>query len=315
MTHVSAQRQRLPQGGWHFHHGPMDLIVQADGEPQAVSAAHEDAWRIFVPLLGTLVAELALLRQPVGQACALQGEVARHMWRACQPHRHGFITPMAAVAGAVADHVITAYRRPGVQRAWVNNGGDIALHLCPGTQVRVGLYADPARLDLSQLLHGLMLDGQLLVSAQHRVRGVATSGWGGRSLSLGIADAVTVLAADAATADAAATVIANAVDVQAGGIERRPACDVQDDSDLGERLVTVAVPRLHPALVQRALTAGERRARVLQARGLITAALLSCQGQQRAVGPSNLAHLRCASPTPPVLPLPAASPETALLVR
>ena len=62
------------------------------------------------------------------------------------------------------------------------------------------------------------------------MRGIATSGWRGRSFSLGIADAVTVLAATAAEADAAATVIANAVDLpghpaidtRAGAASSRP---------------------------------------------------------------------------------------------
>ena len=78
------------------------------------------------------------------------------------------------------------------------------------------------------------------------VRGIATSGWRGRSFSLGIADAVTVVARTAAMADAAATMVANAVDLAHPGIRRRPACDLHCDSDLGQRLVTVAVPVLTP---------------------------------------------------------------------
>ena len=54
---------------------------------------------------------------------------------------------MAAVAGAVAQALVVAYRRPGINRAWVNNGGDIALHLAPGQSARLGLYADLARFD------------------------------------------------------------------------------------------------------------------------------------------------------------------------
>jgi uncharacterized protein len=79
-------------------------------------------------------------------------------------------------------------------------------------------------------------------------------------------------------ADAAATVIANAVDVDAAGIERRPAHSLRDDSDLGEILVTVAVPPLAPAAVSQALQRGEAVARRLQARGLVHAAWLVCQG-------------------------------------
>ena len=88
------------------------------------------------------------------------------------------------------------------------------------------------------------------------MRGVATSGWQGRSHSLGIADAVTVLARCAAVADAAATLIANAVDVDHPGIRREPARVLDEDSDLGDRPVTVAVPALDPETIDAALDAG-----------------------------------------------------------
>ena len=110
------------------------------------------------------------------------------------------------------------------------------------------------------------------------MRGVATSGWRGRSFSLGIADSVTVLARDAATADAAATVIANVVNVDAPGIERVPSNALRDDSDLGAIPVTVNVPPLDIPTVQRALRAGAWRARELRAAGLIWSAALVCQG-------------------------------------
>jgi ApbE superfamily uncharacterized protein (UPF0280 family) len=166
-----------------------------------------------------------------------------------------------------------------VQRAWVNNGGDIALHLAPSQSLRVGLYADLARLDAAQLQGGLQLDGHLDVSADMPVRGVATSGWRGRSFSLGVADSVTVLARTAAQADAAATVIANAVNVTDARVQRQPASTLKDNSDLGERLVTTAVPALEPALVLRALKAGLQKAQALRAAGLIFSAALVCQKQ------------------------------------
>ncbi|MEO6033137.1 MAG: UPF0280 family protein, partial [Burkholderiaceae bacterium] len=242
---MSAQRAQLSDGRWHFQHGPIDLVIGAEGAPAAVQAAHAAAWRRFEPLLGELVAELALLRAPLRAAapCPLQGAVARRMWQACAPFAAGFITPMAAVAGAVAQELIEFYERAGITRAWVNNGGDIALHLAPGASVKVGLFADLGAFD-PRTLADLPIDAAMQVDAALPVRGVATSGWRGRSFSLGIADSVTVLAATAAQADAAATVIANAVDVDDARIVRRRACDITDDSDLGELEVTVDVPAL-----------------------------------------------------------------------
>ncbi len=278
---MTAQRARRSDGGWFFQHGPIDIVIGAEGEPAAVAAAHEQAWARFQTVLEELVAELPLLRQAVQGRCVVKGRVARRMWSACEPFSSGFITAMASVAGAVAQELVEHYQRPGIGRAWVNNGGDIALHLAPEHSVRIGLYADLARLDTRQLTDGLDLDGHFEVAHSLPVRGVATSGWRGRSFSLGIADSVTVLARSAAEADAAATAIGNAVDVRHPGIVRRPANQVKDDSDLADRLVTVETSALPPTLVAQALRSGLQCAETLRSAGLIWAAVLVCQGQLR----------------------------------
>lgn len=277
---MPAQRHLLPDGRWHFQHGPIDLVIGAEGSASALAAAHAEAWQRFGPVLDELVAELPALRRPVvAGPSPLHGCIARRMWQACRPLSGQFITPMAAVAGAVAQELIALYQRDGIRRAWVNNGGDIALHVAPGEAVRIGVYANLARLDVRQLMDGLSLDGHFEVTHTLPVCGVATSGWRGRSFSLGIADSATVLACSAAEADAAATVIANAVTLDDPRILRRPACELKDDSDLGALPVTVDVPPLGHAAVQRALHAGLQRAEALRQAGLIWAALLVCQGQ------------------------------------
>jgi ApbE superfamily uncharacterized protein (UPF0280 family) len=285
---MHAERHLLPHHGavprWHFQHGPIDLVIVAEGEAVAVADAHEAAWRRFEAVLPELVAELRALRLPIVGPCPLQGAIARRMWWACRPFHAQFITPMAAVAGAVAQELIAGYEREGIQRAWVNNGGDIALHLAPGASARVGVFADLARFDpIVTDSTSLRTDAGFTVHASMPVRGIATSGWRGRSFSLGIADSVTVLARTAAQADAAATVIANAVNVTDARIERRPANQLQDDSDLGDNEVTVNVPVLDVALVDAALQAGRSRARELQRDGLIHAAMLVCQDRVASV--------------------------------
>jgi ApbE superfamily uncharacterized protein (UPF0280 family) len=283
---MHARHARLADERWHFQHGPIDLVIGAHGDPAAVAAAHAAAWRRFQGVLPELVGELRALRQPVAAApCALQGGIARRMWQACRPYRAPFITPMAAVAGAVAQELIGCYAVDGVARAWVNNGGDIALHLAPGASVRVGLFADLARFDPAAGSVGL--DADFEVTSAMPVRGIATSGWRGRSFSRGIADSVTVLARTAAQADAAATVIANAVDVADPRIVRRPASALKDDTDLGDIEVTVEVPALPAERVEAALQSGARRARELQRDGLIHAAILVCQ--HRAIGVAPVA--------------------------
>lgn len=280
-----AVRQRMADGRWHFQHGPIDCIVSAEGEAGAVAECIEQAWLRFRGVLDELVAELPLLRADLssasGERVAPQGPIAQRMVAACRAHAVGgrFITAMAAVAGSVAEELIACFDDPRIRRAYVNNGGDIALRLGPGASFDVGLFTEPAH-----GLAGLPLDGRFSVDARSTVRGIATSGWRGRSFSLGIADAVTVLANSASQADAAATVIGNAVDVDDPRIVRRPAGEVRDDSDLGHRLVTCAVPMLPPALVERALANGEARAQREIESGRIVAALLCLQGQARACG-------------------------------
>ncbi len=198
------------------------------------------------------------------------------MHAAVWPYRDRFITPMAAVAGSVADHVLEKMLQAApLRRAYVNNGGDIALHLTPGERFTAGVVGDLA-------LPGI--DARVTIGAGDGIGGIATSGWRGRSQSLGIADAVTVLAGDAATADAAATMIANAVNIEDPVIERRPAREVKDDSDLGDLLVTVAVGRLSPEARARALGAGHARAVEIFGQKHIIAAYIQLQGEMVVVG-------------------------------
>ena len=277
---MDAQRARDQDGRWHWRHGPIDLIVVAEGDPLAIEAAHAAAWSRFEGILVELVGELPLLKSAAA-ACP-NGAVARRMWHACRPHRARFITPMAAVAGAVADELIAHYRVPGITRAWINNGGDIALHLASDASVRVGVFADIASFVPTDA--SVDLDVDFAITEAMPVRGIATSGWRGRSFSLGIADSVTVLARSAADADAAATMIANAVDVEDVRIARRPASSLKDDSDLGDLLVTVDVPPLGIASVRRALVAGRAHAEALRTADVIESCVLVCQGMMTSTG-------------------------------
>jgi hypothetical protein len=276
---MAPQRNPLPDGRMHFSHGPIDLVIQADGDAEAIALAHERAWRRFQSVLTELVAELDELRRPVAGATGLRGAVAKRMWKACYPFRAGYITPMAAVAGSVAQEIIACYAWPGIVRAAVNNGGDIALHLDPGQSYRIGICADVDMATDAALCGTLRPDGEIEIDAAIPVRGIATSGWRGRSFSLGIADSVTVLAASAAQADAAATVVANAVNVQDARIRRVAASALKDDTDLGDLPVTVDVPPLESGLVAHALHNGRRCAGELRGLGLIWNAVLVCQGQ------------------------------------
>ena len=263
----------------HLQDGPIDLIVEASGSEADVRAAYAAAARRFTGLLDELCAELPLLRQAADPArCLLQGKVARRMHHAVAPFAaECFITPMAAVAGAVAEEILAAMMaNTQLTRAYVNNGGDIALHLAGDAHFTVGLADRP---DAPGLLR------TMTIHADDPVRGVATSGRHGRSFSLGIADAVTVLARTASQADAAATVIANAIDLPGHpAVLRCPARDLQPDSDLGARLVTRDVGELSVGEIEDALEAGAISARKWLAAGLIDGAALRLHGEMVSVG-------------------------------
>ena len=281
---MHAQRRLLDDGRWHFQHGPIDIVLQLAGEPQACADAIEKSWQRFECLLPELVSELFYLRQAVSalEDHVFTHPVAQRMHRAATQaafaSHDGFVTPMAAVAGSVAQELLPCFIQAGVDKAYVNNGGDIALHMQPGESWRIGMVSDMAQALRNWHAHELSVDGAFVIEADMPVRGIATSGWQGRSFSLGIADSVTVLAATAAQADVAATLIANAVNIDNARIQRRRADSLRDDTDLGARLVTVDVPPLHAQQLQQALEYGLDCARDMQSRGLIHAAFLSCQG-------------------------------------
>jgi ApbE superfamily uncharacterized protein (UPF0280 family) len=276
---MSAVAALLPDGRLHLQHGPIDCLCRAWGEPADVAAAYDQAARFFGGVLYDLCAELPALRATLPTAPP-SGRVARAMHSACVPFTEQKITPMAAVAGAVADAVLAAMLGGrDVARAFVNNGGDIAFHLSPGMSLRCGLVADISAVPA--------LDGTFLLAAAHPARGLATSGRackgrGGRSFSFGIADAVTALARSAAEADAAATIIGNAVDLAGHpAIDRRPANEIDPASDLGDRLVTFEVGPLSANDIETALDAGTAMAEKLLRNGLIEGAVLSLRGHLR----------------------------------
>lgn len=306
----------------HLSHGPIDVVLRAWGPEQAVRGAYAAAWARFQTILPELCAELPALRTPmqelmaqahaplpgVSKACAvaqmdaeargapaaepsrlprprgegtalpLQSAVARRMYAACLPFADVFVTPMAAVAGAVADELLACMAAAApITRAFVNDGGDIAVRIPEGQALDVGLAGDFARGDSPAR------NGHLRLDAASGVGGIATSGARGRSFSLGIADSVTVLARDAATADVAATLVANAVDVASPAVARRPACTLDPDSDLGERLVTVHVGALRADEIAMALDRGLTSARRYAERGLIIDAALLLSGRARVL--------------------------------
>ena len=264
----------------HLQHGPIDLVLRAWGAASAVREAYDAAMARFQTVLPELTGELVELRKPMSGRPHVETPVAQRMVAACRPHSAVFVTPMAAVAGAVADEILSVMTEAApLDRVFVNDGGDIAVHLTEGEQIDVALAADFSRGAVPAL------NGRLTLRHGDGIGGIATSGAQGRSFSLGIADSVTVLARDAAGADVAATLIANAVDLDHPAVSRRPASELDPDSDLGDLPVTVAVGDLTHDDIAAALEAGRQRADQFRKRGLIRDAALALRGAVVTLGP------------------------------
>lgn len=261
----------LPDGRrLHLQHGPIDLIIECFGHTR--NDAYQRAQVRFETVLQDLATELPQLRTPLSHKPVLNGPIARRMLDAIRPYRTCFVTPMAAVAGAVADEMLAVIAAgPDVQKAYVNNGGDVAFHLRGTERFDVEIASRPR--------------GRIAVSADDPVRGVATSGWRGRSFSFGIADSVTVVAGNAASADVAATLIANEVDLPGHpAISRAPASELAPDSDLRDRPVTTAVGALTVHETESALDKGARFATTLFEAGHIAGAILMLNDRMRCIG-------------------------------
>jgi len=264
----------------HLQQGPINLVIKAHGEPASVLYAYKKCTEKFAGLLDGLVNELAVLRQPVSADLpAVVDSTAQRMVRAARRFPDEFVTPMAAVAGAVADEIMSVIPQvPGIDKCFVNNGGDIALYLAANQNLDVGVVPSLAE---------ALAEASIRVHHNAGIGGIATSGWDGHSWSLGIAESVTVLAGNTALADVAATLIANAVNVEHEAIIRQSAVSLDAMSDLGERLVTTQVGELPDFVRAEALEKGAVFAQELVERGTIQSALITLQGECRTVGYHN----------------------------
>ncbi|MBO6916890.1 MAG: UPF0280 family protein [Rhizobiaceae bacterium] len=276
---MTPQATILPCGKrLHLQHGPIDLIISVDRNHNKAFKAAIDR---FETVLEELASELPTLRSPLNASTIRpEGEIANLMHDACLPYaRDQFVTRMAAVAGAVADTILLTMRNAAkFQKAYVNNGGDIALYLEDGQKFVTSVQSH----------QGFEL-GRIDIRAGDGISGIATSGRHGRSHSLGIADSVTVLAETAAQADVAATLIANAVDIPNHPlVMRKPAAELSPDSDLGAKLVVIGCEELSPQDQNLAIENGKAKAEVLLQQGLIKAAALFFQDAHRIIGQNNL---------------------------
>ncbi len=258
--------------------GPMTLTlsVWADRQPRPVMAV-QSAVRAL-ELLGQLAEYQDLLKIPMVKLKQVGRfpELIKTAISACR-RVSPELTGMAAVAGLVADEIVASALALGGDRIIVNNGGDIALGMKGKQKIRVGLK-DPFKDRVPYVLE---------IFSDQGIGGVATSGWGGRSFSTGIADAVSVWAADGVSADAAATWIAGQMKLDSPKVVRRPAKELDPETDIPHLLITQRVDPLTRGEIEKVLIAGEAVARDLIEKKVIRGAFLAVQGNYRWIAFQN----------------------------
>ena len=247
--------------------GPMRLVIQAwkDGQLQIETA--KEAGKISFSFLERVARLRRLLSVPANDIQELPDDkIARKMIQSTKAIGDKDLTPMAAVAGTIADFVADWLFDRGMTKVVVDNGGDVSVRLSRSESVTVGIRSDILRQEIS---HVLRLD------AQQASWGITTSGVGGRSFTRGIASAVTAIARNASMADAAATAIANACYIDDERIVQVPAEQLDPDTDLIGVPVTVQVGPLGPEKISIAVMNALQKAERLSRADVIIAALIA----------------------------------------
>ncbi|MDC0227216.1 hypothetical protein OAK51_01830 [Alphaproteobacteria bacterium] len=243
-----------------LRHGPINIVLEAIGIDKDL--AYQNVKEYFETLLEQFVLDMELLKKEVVFNRKFNNKISQSMQDATERYSPAFITPMAAVAGSVADNILRVLiNNKNLDKAYVNNGGDISFYLNKNQIMKASLAAIPNMI--------------AEIKYKDKSRGIATSGWRGKSFSRGIADSVTVLADNAAMADAAATMIGNAVDIHNHPkIKKRPANEIYEDSDLKNLLITVEVENLTKVEIKEALKNGYQTALQYVQKDMINTALI-----------------------------------------
>jgi hypothetical protein len=247
--------------------GPMRLVIRAWNKKQPQIKLARRAAEESISYLERIARCRPLLSRPIPDIEDLPGdELALGMIRSTRAIGDHDLTPMAAVAGTIADAVADWLFEQGLTRVIVDNGGDIAIRLARGETATVGVRPQVTSPLISHVIH---------LDSGRSTWGVTTSGMGGRSFTRGIASAVTVLAADASVADAAATAVANACFVEDKGIIQLPAENIDPNSDLAGINVTTEVAPLSAESIRMAVGNARHKAENLFQKGLIIGAFIA----------------------------------------
>ncbi|MCK5205756.1 MAG: FAD:protein FMN transferase [Desulfobacterales bacterium] len=249
--------------------GPMRLVIRAWKDDRPQPELVRQAAEVSFGYLEAVAKHQALLGISVEQIESVpENDLAKRMIQSVKAVGDTDLTPMAAVAGTIADAVADWIFNRGSTKVVVDNGGDISIRLKANETAAVGIRPRITHLDIS---HVVNLDDR------QPSWGVTTSGRGGRSFTRGIASAVTVIADNASIADAAATSIANACFVEDDSIVQIPAEQMDLNTDLKGVNVTVDVGLLSPGKKIQAVQTALSKADTLCRQKLIVGALVALE--------------------------------------
>jgi hypothetical protein len=251
--------------------GPMKLVISAFvgkvPQPEMGKRAAEESFKYLE--------QVAHLRDLLGRRCTeipenLEDSLAVKMIKSVLTVGDKGLTPMAAVAGTIADAVADFLFNRGMTKVVVDNGGDVAVRLQEGASVTVGIRPEIGKQGISNVI---------VLDSRSPSWGVTTSGLGGRSLTSGIASASTVIAETASMADAASTAIANASFVKDEQVIQRPAEEIDPETDIAGLPVTVKVGPLSEETKAMAVSKAMERAEQLIEKDIILGAYIAVQGK------------------------------------
>lgn len=220
-----------------------------------------------------------LKRYPAHVDASLLSGPARVMADAVLATGDAYLTPMAAVAGTIADAAADHLYARGAQKVYANNGGDVAIRLAEGQSISVGVCFDLERGEVGRTVR---------IGPELEIGGVATSGLGGRSLTTGIASGVTVFSRRCANADATATLLADRSFIDVPAVRRTRASEIDPDSDIADLDVVIGVGPLTEAERRRALGQVIDEARCQYERGGMRACIATVQGQTETYDPEGI---------------------------
>lgn len=268
-------------GRVRVEYGPVSMVIRAEAGGVPLTEAAIKGAEAAVANLDALARFQEVARRPITRVAESEAypPVLRRMIDAARRTGAADVTPMVAVAGAMAELVGETVVAAGAKTVIVNNGGDIALFLEPHRTIRVGVVADVSRKEVPLVIP---------VEGTAGIGGICTSGLGGRSFTKGVATAAVAIGSSAPVADACATLIANSTLVDDPAVEQVRAELLDPDTDIAGHLVTVRVGSLPPEAVARALAQGLEQGRRFINRGLLLGVVLVVQGQVR-MWPENIA--------------------------